>query len=269
MITDTVIEEYRLRIAEHSRLVTLDKRHSYWVAGDDCRVRRVPGVTTVIKSTLAAPRLEMWKQKMERQAGARVAWEVYRDDMPADMSEDEFMQAFLSRHTKEYEAERIAREKADIGTGVHKLIEKHQRGMMGQAVDTDVSDESLWAYAGWEDWARINDLVPVAMEGRVYSSTFNYAGSFDWLGMFRGRLAIIDWKPKAPYPEYRLQVAAYANAVFEILKVMPETWIVTIPREGGAIETHDLTDGQSEAFEAFLGLLAIHRWSKAVEKADA
>jgi ATP-dependent exoDNAse (exonuclease V) beta subunit len=53
----------------------------------------------------------------------------------------------------------------------------------------------------------------------VYSARHRYAGAIDALAYREGELVALDWKTsKGLYPEYALQVAAYAKAIEEMTR---------------------------------------------------
>jgi len=52
----------------------------------------------------------------------------------------------------------------------------------------------------------------MAVEHRVFSRLYGYAGTLDWLGRIDGRLSIIDYKTGPVVPSYGPQTAAYAEA---------------------------------------------------------
>lgn len=54
-------------------------------------------------------------------------------------------------------------------------------------------------------------LSIVAVEKRIYSNAFGYAGTLDFLGGIKGKLWLIDWKTGDPPPATALQLAAYAD----------------------------------------------------------
>lgn len=59
-------------------------------------------------------------------------------------------------------------------------------------------------------------LTTVCCERRVASLQYRYAGTFDWIGLFDGAAAILDWATGAPADVAKdLQIAAYEVAARE------------------------------------------------------
>lgn len=245
--------------------ITLDKRHVYRVDG-----KHAPGVTTLIK-TMAAPQLEAWKVRVQVEGTARAA---YLEPPMENESEDEYVGRLAAIAKEQFEHERISDEAADVGKQVHALIERAIKTDLGISVPRpEATDEALFIFSGWREWAQKVGLKPLMSEGRVYHAGLHYAGTFDILstferGKFAGKLAILDAKPNARiYPERRLQLAAYARPVRDMAGEDVLGMVVSMPRDGGEIEMVpvDITDDDFEAFEA---CLALYNWQRAVLKAS-
>lgn len=241
--------------------VTLDGRHCYRKAG-----KVIPGVTSVIK-VMDAPALDAWKVRVQIEGTARAA---YLETPRENESEDEYVGRLVALAKEEFEHERIANEAADVGKQVHALIEHAIREQLGQmSLAPEASDEALFTFAGWREWATRVRLEPLMAEGRVFHSRHEYAGCFDLLCKIAGRLAIIDWKPKPKaWPERRLQSAAYRCALNHLGFPALDGYLVSMPRDGGEIEMLQLENGPAldETFAAFLSCLHLYRWQKALEK---
>lgn len=243
--------------------IRLDGRHCYWKDK-----ARVPGVTTVIH-VLDAPQLDAWKVRVQVEGTARAAFSY----PPRD---GETVEAYISQLSaiakEEFEHERLANAAADIGTQVHALIEHAIKEQLGQPCEVPTaSDEALFIFAGWRDWAKRVHLEPLMAEGRVYHPAREYCGTFDLLCLIEGRPAIADWKPgPAIYPERRLQSAAYREALHAMGWPNLDGYIVSLPRDGGEIEMVRLETGEAlqDTYSAFLSCLSLYRWKKQIEKAD-
>lgn len=252
--------------------ITLDKRHCYRRAG-----KVIPGTTSIIK-ILDAPALDAWKVRVQVEGTARAAFHNPPDGYNVDeerraLDEIEYVERLVRIAKAEFEHERLANEAADVGKQVHALIEHAIREQLGEPTEPPAaSEEALFTFAGWRDWAKGVGLEPLMAEGRVYHPSLNYCGTFDLLAMIDGRPAIADWKPQARiYPERRLQSAAYREALHYMGWPPLEGYIVAMPRDGGAIEMLPLEyPGQEMAadFDAFKACLDLYRWLKAVQKAE-
>jgi hypothetical protein len=253
--------------------ISIDKRHCY---------RRnkqiVPGVTTVIR-VMDAPALDAWKVRVQVEGTARAAWNypppTWAHDGSVDegtklAAEAEYIDELARLAKEEFEHERLANEAADVGKQVHALIEHAVRTQLGESVEAPtVTDEALFIFAGWADWAKRVGLKPIMAEGRVYHAGQDFCGTFDLLADVNGRPAILDWKssPKV-YPERRMQSAAYRHALTYSGWPALDGYIVTLPRDGGEIEMAKLGPADDGAFEAFMSCLHLYRWLRQLEKAE-
>lgn len=243
--------------------IILDKRHCY-------RMNKavVPGVTTVIK-TMDAPQLDAWKVRVQVEGTARAAHEN-----PPSYGEPE--EAYIARlvaiSKEQFEHERIANAAADVGTQVHALIEHAIKEQLGEPVETpEASDEALFIFAGWREWADRVKLEPLMAEGRIHHHVLGYCGTFDLLANVNGRPGILDWKPSARvYLERRLQSAAYREALHAMGWPELDGYIVSMPRDGGEIEMVPLDSGEDlrAAFDAFLSCLSLYNWRRQMERND-
>jgi hypothetical protein len=254
--------------------IRLDARHCYWKGK-----ARVPGVTTVIK-VMDAPALDAWKVRVQVEGTARaafnnppphVSWDSEAHELAAEV---EYVERLTAIAKEEFEHERLANEAADVGKQVHALIEHAVRTQLGENVGGSlqvptVTDEALFIFAGWADWAKRVGLKPIMAEGRVYHTGQDFCGTFDLLADVNGRPAILDWKssPKV-YPERRMQSAAYRHALTYSGWPALDGYIVTLPRDGGEIEMAQLGPADDGAFEAFMSCLHLYRWLRQLEKAE-
>jgi hypothetical protein len=75
----------------------------------------------------------------------------------------------------------------------------------------------------FSEWQQSSQFVPIASERLVFSHEHGFAGTADLVGTLNGRLALFDIKTgRGVYPEYKLQLAAYAVAWGEINGHFPE-----------------------------------------------
>jgi hypothetical protein len=277
MIPPPLLESLRALQGE----IRLDARHCYWKGK-----ARVPGVTTVIK-VMDAPALDAWKVRVQVEGTARAAFRNPPPPAALDhylgeawteaerlSSEIDYIERLTAIAKEEFEHERLANEAADVGKQVHALIEHAVRTQLGESVEAPtVTDEALFIFAGWADWAKRVGLKPIMAEGRVFHAAANYCGTFDLLAEVDGRPAILDWKssPKI-YPERRMQSAAYRAALLNMGFHEPlDGYIVTLPRDGGEIEMGRLEDCGPDmlgAWQAFESCLSLYRWLRQLEKAE-
>lgn len=168
----------------------------------------------------------------------------------------------------------------------------------GITAETAVIDQMLDRFDGW-----LQRFTPSyeATEVVVYHPTYGYAGQTDGFLTIDGTRFIIDYKtsrdgydsrgrPKAPYPEVALQLAAYRHAEFAavwrprrieqfrrryyLLSDAEREKAVPVPEVDGGLVIH-LTPDHCEAFpvrcdqpihEAFLYVLEAARWVNETSK---
>jgi len=153
---------------------------------------------------------------------------------------------------------------ADLGTAVHEAA---ARRLSPTEVPPDVAPR-LRQYL---DWLSVSGAEVLATERQVWNLTLGYAGSFDLLVRLRdGSVHLVDLKTgKGTYPEYALQLFAYAMAEFvgEDDVVDEEATALLHAIKGMAV-LH-LTDTgweyialrpDPETWSAFRGLLAFAVW---------
>lgn len=248
-----------LALDDLQALITIDKRHCYRM-----NKATVPGVTTVIKA-MDAPALDAWKVRVQVEGTARAA----HNNPPAfGEPEEAYIARLVAIAKEEFEHERIATQAADIGGQVHALIEHAIKTDLGQKLPApEATDEALFTFAGWRDWAKAVGLKPLMAEGRIHHAAMGYCGTFDLLAMVEGHAGIIDWKPQARvYPERRLQSAAYREALHAMGWPALNGYIVAMPRDGGEIEMVPLEKDISETFGAFKACLSLYRWLRQVQR---
>ncbi|MGD1919864.1 MAG: hypothetical protein ACFCAD_13820 [Pleurocapsa sp.] len=149
------------------------------------------------------------------------------------------------------QAQKITTKAAKRGTSVHSAIKYYLRQ---QPVPEDIDDNPFW-----------HSILPVLDridrvhldESAIYHSEEGYAGCYDCLGEWQGKLCVFDWKtaskPKKQewIVDYCLQVAAYISAVNHFYRVNIQQGIVAIaldsqPAQLFVLEAEDLADYQQQ-----------------------
>ena len=172
-----IVYYHKYPYEELSRLTKDKKRHYETPDG-----RQVPSVTTVLSTTKDMTHLHAWRKRI----GAE-------------------------------KAQQITTESANIGTVMHKSLEKHVKGedrkpgsnliqQKGHQMANVIIDNGL------------NDVSEVwGSEVSLYYPEL-YAGTTDWVGVYKGDPAIMDFKQarrlkkKEWVEDYYLQLVAYAEA---------------------------------------------------------
>lgn len=230
------------------------KKGRYYTDPQNTAARYV-SVTNVI-DTLNKPALVAWAAKtVAEEAVANVVQlvKMSRTDKPAAVS-------WLKG--KPYETRDAA---AKLGSRVHDLAEQRALGHDLGEIEPDAA-AMVEQYLAFEA-----DFAPVfeATEATVVNRTHGYAGTLDALvriPVLGDRLLVLDYKTgkSGPYPEWGMQLAAYAAA--EALWLPDDSEVPVPPVDGGAVlrlrpdgyalYEYDLTG----MLDIFLSLLTVTRW---------
>jgi len=106
------------------------------------------------------------------------------------------------------------------------------------------------------EWWEGNGGEPLLSEEAVFHPGHRYAGRVDLVARLGGRSVVVDLKTSARvYPEHLLQVGAYALALRAEGVEVAGGFVLAL-REGLQVAEVPL----EAAAEAFLGLLAVHRF---------
>ena len=185
-----------------------DEKHTYMV-GD----RKVPSVTRVIDSVFPKYLTE-WAAS----CGADYWKENYGED-------NDMYNGIRNAHKQ------ISHKAQNIGIEVHKWIElfitvKILSKGKGETI-SDYPDEVKVPMQNFHKWEESRDIEWIACEKKVYSRSWEYAGTIDALAKINGKLCVIDFKTSAKiYKEYYLQVSAYCNAIGEMMGELPKLGVI-------------------------------------------
>lgn len=157
-------------------------------------------VTTVLKA-LNKPALPGWSAKMAAQYVVE-EWPLVRDLIDAGKLE-EAVQLIKGSPWRKKEAA------ANLGTSVHQAVEAY---VMGARLPDIKTDEHVSHFERWLDAFKPKILET---EVTVFNRRFNYAGTLDLLVELEPNTWVVDVKSgSGVYPEFAMQVAAYANGEF-------------------------------------------------------
>jgi hypothetical protein len=161
------------------------------------------------------------------------------------------------------EHNRIKNAAADHGTDIHRRITSYVGDAGQEYRNTDDEDLVVTAFRAWQGSAQ---FVPIASEKLVFSLEHGYAGPADLIGTVReGKLALLDIKTgRGVYPEYKLQLAAYAVAYGEMTGRFPEV-CMNLHITGDEIPTVSETNAFTAAelfplFQTFLAAKRLFEW---------
>ena len=182
-----------------------DAKHTYMV-GD----RKVPSVTRVVDAVFPKYLTE-WAAT----AGADHWKENYGED--ADM-----YNGIRNAHKQ------ISHKAQEIGLEVHKWIELYIKvKMIDGETATEYPEAVKIPMQNFHDWVESREIEWLACEKKVYSRSWEYAGTIDALAKINGKLCVIDFKTSAKiYKEYYLQVSAYCNAIGEMMGELPKLGVI-------------------------------------------
>ena len=162
---------------ELSRVARNGKRHYETPDG-----RSVPSVTTVLSATKDMTHLNAWRKRIG-----------------------------------EARAQQISQESANIGTVMHRSLEKHVKGV-DRTPGSNLVQQKGWAMANIIIENGLSDVSEVwGSEISLYYPEL-YAGTTDLVGIYKGAPAIMDFKQarklkkKEWVEDYFLQLVAYAEA---------------------------------------------------------
>ncbi|WP_460170231.1 CRISPR-associated protein Cas4, partial [Thermus sp. FJN-A] len=148
---------------------------------------------------------------------------------------------------------RAARSAAGRGTDLHAWAEAHFKGERPPLPEEEPLRGMARRLADWWDG---NGGRLLRSEEAVFHPEHRYAGRVDLVARCGDRLVVVDLKTSSRvYPEHLLQVGAYALALREEGLAVEGGFVVAL-REGMKVAEVPL----EEAGEAFLGLLAVHRF---------
>lgn len=108
-------------------------------------------------------------------------------------------------------------------------------------------------------------IRPVFMERVLWSPSEGYVGTTDGIGYIDGELAVWDLKTsKKLYPEYRMQLAAYAKMYHEEFRVLPMVrYAINTKKDGGLeVERYDI-DTYQEDLDAFNACFTLYQFDRA------
>lgn len=222
---------------------------------------RYPSVTNVIDTSLNKPALVGW--------AARTVAEEALNSLPklVKMARTERQAAVTWLKGQPYAKKDEA---AHLGSAAHDIAEQVILGTRSRD-EADDLEEPLRSMV-MQFLAFLVDWRPEyeATEATVVNRTVGYAGTLDALVRLPDlgdRLLVLDYKTGAtgPYPEWALQLAAYANA--EALW-LPDGTEIPMPTVAGALilrvrpefyALHEMPSGP-EVFETFRSMAAVAQW---------
>lgn len=144
-------------------------------------------------------------------------------------------------------AQQITVDASRRGTSLHVAIKNY---LQQKLTDTEIEANPFW-HSIKPVLDRVEEVHLV--ESAVYHSLYKYAGCFDCLGVWSGKLCVFDWKtasqPKKTewITDYCLQVTAYIKAINYLYNVDIDCGMIAIaladqPAQIFYLEADDLAD---------------------------
>jgi len=159
-------------------------------------------------------------------------------------------------------------EAAKTGTLAHAMIQADLQGTQldlsqFSPVQVDLAEN---ACLSWYEWKKHHEVVPVHCEVPFVSDRMGYGGTVDCYCMLDGKPTLLDFKTgKAIYPEYFVQLAAYAELLREAALPVDETRILRVGRDATeGFEERSVSDTR-KWFEIFQHLLGIYYLKKELD----
>lgn len=224
-----------------------EARHRYTVGGE-----WTPSSTTIL-GVINKPALVGWAAKM----CGEYASQNLEPGKPMDEVQIKAFVRDMKRHYRN-----VAEDAANIGTIVHQFAEEHAQ--YGEA-EMPVNPEARRGCEAYLEWVQAHHVEFRAVEFKVYSREWQYAGTCDLDCVIDGVHTIADYKTSTGiYPEYWLQVASYAMARREELGIQyAQRAILRFDKATGRFEVAYREPEKFDSDEtAFIAARELYQWQQ-------
>jgi len=211
--------------------------------------KKVPSVTTIL-NVINKPQLIPWAVRTTRDYIKQELFAFKRADSFKELDLDNLLASSAKEHDK------VRTAAADRGIAVHSSIASY----IGNKSSVALSDPIIIEFCKWQEAAQFE---PIASERLVFSHEHGYAGTADLIGTVNGRLTVLDIKTgRGVYPEYKLQLAAYAVAWGEMTGHFPEVCMnLHVRSELTITEANTFTAAELfPLFQTFLAAKRLFEW---------
>lgn len=255
-----------------------DTEHIYYRV-DKGKLCPVDGVTNTVHIIDKSSMLMPWTAKvMAQKLLANIPIYTTKDErqMVSAMPYQVFLTLLMD--AKSAHKDRLE-DAAGVGKDAHNFIEqfiKKELGLIDVLPPTPTDERAVNGINASLGWMDAHDVVWIGTERKVYSRTFNYAGTLDGLALcsscsnpfccpvpFKNKLCLIDWKTSNYlYLTYLLQTASYSYALME---EFPEAkidhrFLIKLGKEDGKFESwHRDALWQDRDMQGFLTCLDLTR----------
>lgn len=284
-LEDAISSGYKFYNGEETLFFDADSHIYYKLDGRDKVL--VPGVTSIIEA-LDKPALIPWavsqtagyiQQNWASFGSAATGCVGFGMDSPIRVYSKSDIDRLVTLAKQQYKDVKL--EAADIGSMAHDWLDRYLKEKLRgvrvpdiQRPDHPRANHAIDAALGW---LCKHEFRPIFCERKVYSRSFNYAGTADKYGEmigcgepkccgFSGKANILgDFKTSGRiYDTYRLQLAAYRQALREETGASVDKCIVLrIDKDGDGFKTLVIHEHEFDLdWFGFLGALHVYQWER-------
>lgn len=262
------------------------KKHIYYKVTPDGLVKQ-DGVTTICKIIDKSSVLLPWGCKMmELKALRLIEPFVVGKGSDAQINVSKACFDILIKDAKSAHKDKLE-EAGTVGHATHNWIEKFIKATMAGDIDKAIQElpdnpKAKSAVSAALDWIKRHNVRWLCTERKIYSRTYEYAGTMDGLCLadscddlnccpdtFKDRKTLVDWKTSNYlYAEYILQTAAYKNAYTEETgEAIDDVWVIRLGKTDSKFQAwHVPIDLQLTGWMAFTSALNLARDMKTVDE---
>ena len=234
-------------------LIFRPNSHKYFFDG-----RPIPSVTTIL-GIISKPLLQQWAADMAVKMVAEIAKET---EGGFYVIHPERLAACAKAHVM----------RRDEGADVGRFLHKHAEAVLsGERPLVPTTEQEQNGVKGFTRWLKENRVEPIAIECRIVSEKYHYAGTTDLHARINGKIGVLDFKSgKAIYDEAWYQTEGYTLALEEAGTNQPpqSKHIIRLGKETGEFEAveRSISEVDRAPFLAAVALDAAIRRRKEHEK---
>lgn len=160
---------------------------------------------------------------------------------------------------------------ADLGTAVHQAVEQLQSQKYVDPALSALDPDVIPFIDSFQAWYEHFKPEIIVSEGTVFNRKYDYAGTLDLIARIDGLTWLIDVKSgKGVYPEYAMQIAAYARGEFighhdgqeEVMPIIDKGAVLHLTKSGYHFLPVSIT---KEVFDSFLYARELFRWQDEIQ----
>jgi CRISPR/Cas system-associated exonuclease Cas4 (RecB family) len=163
------------------------------------------------------------------------------------------------------EAERISRESAEFGTGVHKLVEAKLLGM--EWAFGTYTDRQVECAGHINKWLEEQKVKPLHIEKELIDKKLGLIGHADLIAEINGHNYVVDYKTsKKIGKSYALQLAAYSYMAEKQFKIKIDNGVIVRtpndPKAEPQFEVKEYHGLKKQYWPMFKSCLAVYKYFK-------